>query len=209
MDTIFTIHIKTALCFSLNYITGEGINSFRMPVEGGYTRIITRTFGRVHLLNAIANWNNSFWNDRIYLNASLQGTFNRSYGHFQEYNVDVSNFSYNASLDWQVQLSQRYGWKLDGNIKYRSKKVLAQEHSDDWYTVSLGLTKQFKNGISAYINGNNLINKDHSRSFWKQKHTISIHGVKLTSDLYLLEFLFHLDARRSQGQVNTQIAVLL
>lgn len=45
------------------------------------------------------------------------------------------------------------------------EKVLAQEHSDDWYTVSLGLTKQFKNGISAYINGNNLINKDHSRSF--------------------------------------------
>lgn len=42
---------------------------------------------------------------------------------------------------------------------------MAQEHSDDWYTVSLGLTKQFKNGISAYINGNNLINKDHSRSF--------------------------------------------
>lgn len=157
--------LKRHYVFSLNYITGEGINSFRMPVEGGYTRIITRTFGRVHLLNAIANWNNSFWNDRIYLNASLQGTFNRSYGHFQEYNVDVSNFSYNASLDWQVQLSQRYGWKLDGNIKYRSKKVLAQEHSDDWYTVSLGLTKQFKNGISAYINGNNLINKDHSRSF--------------------------------------------
>ena len=146
-------------------MTGKGINTFSTPVEGGLTRISARSFGRIHIIQGVFNWNDSFWDNRLYLNASLDGMFNRSYGHFDEYKIDVSDFSYSASLDLGLLLSKRYKWSMEFSGKYQSEMELAQEASDDSYHLNLGVRKNFKNGISLRVNGDYLIHNEGRMKF--------------------------------------------
>lgn len=146
-------------------MTGKGINTFSTPVEGGLTRISARSFGRIHIIQGVFNWNNSFWDNCLYLNVSLDGVFNRSYGHFDEYKIDVSDFSYSASLDLGLLLSKRYKWSMEFSGKYQSEMELAQEASDDSYHLNLGVRKNFKNGISLRVNGDYLIHNEGRMKF--------------------------------------------
>lgn len=160
-----TYILKRHYTFTINHMTGKGINTFSTPVEGGLTRISARSFGRIHIIQGVFNWNNSFWDNRLYLNASLEGMFNRSYGHFDEYKIDVSDFSYSASLDLGLLLSKRYKWSMEFSGKYQSEMELAQEASDDSYHLNLGVRKNFKNGISLRVNGDYLIHNEGRMKF--------------------------------------------
>lgn len=160
-----TYILKRHYTFTINHMTGKGINTFSTPVEGGLTRISARSFGRIHIIQGVFNWNNSFWDNRLYLNASLDGMFNRSYGHFDEYKIDVSDFSYSASLDLGLLLSKRYKWSMEFSGKYQSEMELAQEASDDSYHLNLGVRKNFKNGISLRVNGDYLIHNEGRMKF--------------------------------------------
>ena len=151
--------------FSINYMSGKGLNEFSTPAENGLTRISARTFGKIHILQGVFNWNNSFWDNRLYLNASLDGMFNRSYGHFDEYEIDVSDFSFSASLDLGLLLSKRHKWSVEFSGKYQSEMELAQEASDDSYHLNLGVRKNFKNGISLRVNGDYLIHNEGRMKF--------------------------------------------
>ena len=157
--------LKQHYVFTFNYISGKGVNEFSTPAGNGLTRISARTFGKTHIIQGVLNWNDSFWDNRLYLNASLDGMFNRSYGHFDEYKIDVSDFSYSASLDLGLLLSKRYKWSMEFSGKYQSEMELAQEASDDSYHLNLGVKKNFKNGISLRVNGDYLIHNEGRMKF--------------------------------------------
>lgn len=157
--------LKQHYVFTFNYISGKGVNEFSTPAGNGLTRISARTFGKTHIIQGVLNWNDSFWDNRLYLNASLDGMFNRSYGHFDEYKIDVSDFSYSASLDLGLLLSKRYKWSMEFSGKYQSEMELAQEASDDSYHLNLGVRKNFKNGISLRVNGDYLIHNEGRMKF--------------------------------------------
>lgn len=157
--------LKQHYVFTFNYISGKGVNEFSTPAENGLTRISARTFGKTHILQGVFNWNNSFWDNRLYLNASLDGMFNRSYGHFDEYKIDVSDFSFSASLDLGLLLSKRHKWSVEFSGKYQSEMELAQEASDDSYHLNIGVRKNFKNGISLRVNGDYLIHNEGRMKF--------------------------------------------
>lgn len=157
--------LKQHYVFTFNYISGKGVNEFSTPAGNGLTRISARTFGKTHIIQGVLNWNDSFWDNCLYLNVSLDGMFNRSYGHFDEYKIDVSDFSYSASLDLGVLLSKRYKWSMEFSGKYQSEMELAQEASDDSYHLNLGVRKNFKNGISLRVNGDYLIHNEGRMKF--------------------------------------------
>lgn len=154
---------KQHYTLNLTYMNGSIGDRFSTPVEGGYTQIGYKRFGKSHLLVAVLNWNDSFWDNRLYLNASVDGVFNRSYGHYDDTKVDISNFSYHASLDWGIELSKRYSWNLQGNFKYNSKVTLPQESVKANYFGGIGLRKTFKNGISLNIDGDFLLYNNSER----------------------------------------------
>lgn len=157
--------LKQHYVFTFNYISGKGVNEFSTPAGNGLTRISARTFGKTHIIQGVLNWNDSFWDNCLYLNVSLDGMFNRSYGHFDEYKIDVSDFSYSASLDLGLLLSKRYKWSMEFSGKYQSEMELAQEASDDSYHLNLGVRKNFKNGISLRVNGDYLIHNEGRMKF--------------------------------------------
>ena len=157
--------LKQHYVFTFNYISGKGVNEFSTPAGNGLTRISARTFGKTHIIQGVLNWNDSFWDNRLYLNASLDGMFNRSYGHFDEYKIDVSDFSYSASLDLGLLLSKQYKWSMEFSGKYQSEMELAQEASDNSYHLNLGVRKNFKNGISLRVNGDYLIHNEGRMKF--------------------------------------------
>ena len=157
--------LKQHYVFTFNYISGKGVNELSTPAGNGLTRISARTFGKTHIIQGVLNWNDSFWDNCLYLNVSLDGMFNRSYGHFDEYKIDVSDFSYSASLDLGLLLSKRYKWSMEFSGKYQSEMELAQEASDDSYHLNLGVRKNFKNGISLRVNGDYLIHNEGRMKF--------------------------------------------
>lgn len=178
--------LKQHYVFTFNYISGKGVNEFSTPSGNGLTRISARTFGKTHIIQGILNWNDSFWDNRLYLNASLDGMFNRSYGHFDEYKIDVSDFSYSASLDLGLLLSKRYKWSMEFSGKYQSEMELAQEASDDSYHLNLGVRKNFKNGISLRVNGDYLIHNEGRMKFlntdnYNFKQNVNYHFRKLSA----------------------------
>lgn len=160
----FRYILKRHYIFMLRYMSSGIRGEFRTPVENGFTKITTRTCGKAHTLMGILSWNDSFWENRLFLNASLMGRFNRAYGHLNEYKIDISDFSYNATLDCGFLLSRRYDWKLEGNATYKSKNKSATLDSGDSYSVSLAVRKNFKNGMALKIGANHLLYNEHDTS---------------------------------------------
>ena len=184
----FRYILKQHYIFMIRYMSSNIRGEFHTPVENGYTKISTRTCGDNHTLKGILSWTDSFWNNQLYLNASLTGEFFRANGHLEEYKIDVSDFSYNATLDWGLLLSKRYGWNLDGTINYKSKSKGATLNQDEFYSVSLALRKMFKNGMTFKLGARHLLHNEHNRSSYLTENyaryqDYDFHYRKLTIDL--------------------------
>lgn len=162
----FRYVMKQHYIFILSYLSSPVSGEFHTPAGNGYTKISTKSFGNSHILQGMFNWNDSFWNNRLFLNTSLTGQFYRSYGHLDEYKIDVSDFSYTATINWGVLLSKRYDWHLDGSVLYRSKNQSASLCSEADYWISFSLRKNFKNDISVKLGLRNLFYKKHSMSYF-------------------------------------------
>lgn len=157
--------MKQHYIFMFNYMyMGDCSNVFMIPVEGGLTRIGRFNYGNAHFADFTFSWNDSFFEGRLYVNASATGTYSRYKGEVLENKIDVSNFSYNCSLNAGVLISKRYNWNLTANYMYRSPMLLAQE--DVSHTSSFGAEakKVFSNGIALKFGGRNLFYATDKRS---------------------------------------------
>lgn len=180
--------LKQHYIFNVGYTSSKASAELFTPEVGGYTRISTQTFGRIHLLTGSFNWNDSFWDSRLYLNTSFLGRFNRSYGELKEYKIDVSNFSYDISVNWNLLLSKQYNWNWDGMVMYYSKRTgVSSIASDGFFYLNLGLRKSFRNGISvklAYRGSLYNTMKDIMQTEnYNLYRTYENHGRKLTLDI--------------------------
>jgi len=149
--------LKRHYIFSFSYAySKDGINHFNIPTEEGMTKQTVANFGKVHILNGVFNWNDSFFDGYLYFNLSLDGQYYRSYGNLEDTKIDVSNLSYGGSVDMGVLLSKRYDWNLTGTYRYKSGTKMAQENANKFSNLSVELKKGFSNGISLKAGVNSL-----------------------------------------------------
>ncbi|GFH97981.1 outer membrane beta-barrel protein [uncultured Phocaeicola sp.] len=184
----FTYILKQHYIFMMRYMSSGIRGEFHTPAENGYTKISTRTCGNSHTLTGILSWNDSFLKNRLYLNASLTGQFYRAYGHLDEYKIDISDISCNAALDWGIVLSEKFGWKIDGTISYKSKSKGATLNKTEFYSVNLALRKRFENGITLKLGVRHLLHNEHDKSSYftedyARYQDYDFHFRKLTIDV--------------------------
>ncbi|MDR0430511.1 MAG: outer membrane beta-barrel family protein [Tannerellaceae bacterium] len=119
-----------------------------MPVDDYYTKLINANYGNSHSVSFAFIWNNSFFNNRVMLNTSVEGTYMESKGKVESIIVDVAGFYYNMALASNILLSQRYNWMLNTTVAYRSKTKLAHEIGNDMFIWGMGVRKVFSGNIS-------------------------------------------------------------
>ena len=152
--------LKGDYIFLLNYAYAEKVtNNFLIPVDGQYTKYINANYGSAHMLNGAFVWNKSFWKNRVPVNASLSGNYQKSKGAVESIVVDVKSFFWNASVNTGVRLSDRYDWNLTSEFSYSSKAILAQENTSDRFNFSIGVKKNFKNKMSLNFGVKNFLYK--------------------------------------------------
>lgn len=178
---------KQHYILSLNYMSNKAMSEFRIPVEGGFTRIMPQIYGHSHILYLIGNWNDSFFNNKLYFNASLGGIYNRSYGSLEEYKIDVSHISYMGTLDIGYLLSERHNWNIDGAFNYTGATKMADYNGSSYYCLNLSTRKSFKNGISLKVGSNFLIHKKQQRDFESETYRY-----KENSDYHFRKFYVEL-----------------
>ena len=152
--------LKGHYTFSLNYLyIDKCTNNFLIPVDGQYTKYINANYGTAEMVNGVFVWNKSFWKNRVPVNASLSGTYQKSKGAVESIVVDAKGFFYNVSVNTGVRLSDRYDWNLTSEFSYYSKLILAQENVSDQFNFSIGIKKNFANKMSLNFGVKNLLYK--------------------------------------------------
>ena len=132
-------------------------NNFLIPVDGQYTKYVNANYGTLQNVNMTFNWNQSFWKNRVSVNTNFSGTYQTSSGVVETIIVDTKSFYWNASINGNIRISDRYKWNLTGNFNYNSKMKLAQENNSDIYRLSIGVNKIFAKNISLNLGVQNLI----------------------------------------------------
>lgn len=154
----------------MGYVTGKGITGFYTPAEEGYTKWTTEAYGRSSSGFFMLNWNDSFFNDRFTLNAMVYGMYSWAHGGFDDYTIDLSDFSWFGSLDMNVALSKRYNWNTDVKFRYHSRSEQAEYESNASYDLSLGVRKVFKNDISINFGCDFLLYRNSERTFFTENY---------------------------------------
>jgi hypothetical protein len=151
--------------FNLSYMyIADCTNNFLIPVDDQYTKYINANYGSNRSFGLSFVWNESFWGNRISINSSLSGEYRKNKGAVESILVDASGFNYVFSFVGNILLSQRYNWNLRSNLSYISPMELAHESVKASYRFSLGLAKNFTNGIALNLGVDNLFFNNMKRS---------------------------------------------
>lgn len=151
-------NLKGHYTFVFNYIFAKNCtNNFYVPVDDTYTKYVNANYGDSHVLSYTFNWNDSYFNNRLTLNANLYAAYCNQTGRVETLRVYNKSWSGNVGVSASVLLSSAYRWNLDGNYYYTTKMKLAQEDVDPFHTMSFSLRKTWKNGISLHISATNLV----------------------------------------------------
>jgi hypothetical protein len=144
----YIIKQRYIINFSYGFVQ-DCTNNFLVPAEG-YTKLINANYGDHTSMDLAFIWNESFWKNRISLNAAAQGTYSKDKGKVESIIIDVSNLSYSLSLAANVSLSQQYHWNMSTSFAYRSKSEFAHEKNSDFYVWEIGFRKNFpQNNITV------------------------------------------------------------
>lgn len=157
--------LKSHYIFSAMYITSEIMSDFRRSMEGGYTQIATETFGRQHTGIWGLSWNNSFFKNSLFINATCQGVWERAYGTFETLHIDVNDFSYQMFFNatWAVPFINQMNIGTVG--RYVTAKEQAGYKSNDNYGLSIWGQKGFGSGISLRFGVDNLLSSKSERIY--------------------------------------------
>ncbi|GHT10920.1 TonB-dependent receptor [Bacteroidia bacterium] len=126
-------------------------NSFTLPAENEYTKIKTLNYGDANQLAFMLTWNDSFWQNRIYVNVSAQSAYMEYKGNVESLPIDIKGFYYNFSLAGGVQVSKKYNWNITTNYTFASKSKLAQENINASNRLNIEAKKVFSNNASLII----------------------------------------------------------
>jgi hypothetical protein len=160
----FNYSLKSKYTFGLSYMyITDCTNNFLIPVGEEYTKYINANYGTNQSVRLSFIWNESFWDNRVYVNSSITGAYMKQKGAVESIIVDVSGLSYNFSIAGGVQLSKRYDWNLTSNFSYQSEMKLAHEIAGDNYRLSIGIRKNFPNDISLNLGVRHLLFKNTKR----------------------------------------------
>lgn len=151
-------NLKGHYTFVFDYIFAKNCtNNFYVPVDDTYTKYVNANYGDSHVLSYTFNWNDSYFNNRLTLNANLYAAYCNQTGRVETLRVYNKSWSGNVGVSASVLLSSAYRWNLDGSYYYTTKMKLAQEDVDPFHNASLSLRKTWKNGISLHISATNLV----------------------------------------------------
>lgn len=161
--------LKRKYIFNLNYMySGNATNNFLVPVDNVYTKYINANYGKLHSVWLTFVWNDSFFDDRLYFNSSLTGSFLRNKGGVEDIVVNVASLSCDLRLSLGWQISKKYNWNITSQYTYRSRMKLAHEDADAYNKLDVSVKKVFSNNMSLNFGVNGLIrtSADH-----RQKNT--------------------------------------
>ena len=150
--------LKSRYIFNVSYLyIKDCTNNFLVPVDEQYTKYINANYGSLYALGISFVWNQSFWDNRFFVNSSLQGDYRKSKGSVESIVVDVSSFSSSFSFAGNILLSKRYRWNLTSLFSYSTSDKLAHENSAETYFLSIGLKKNFHSNITLDLGVQNLL----------------------------------------------------
>jgi len=153
--------LKRHYIFSLsNTYIKDCTNNFLIPVDDQYTKYMKINYGNLKSWGLSFSYNNTLFEKRVHVNASLSGKYRQNRGNAESIIVDVTGWDYSVYGNLNIQLSKRYNWNFQTDISYWSKTHLAQENASDYYRLSLQLRKSFGNEISANMGVRNLLYKN-------------------------------------------------
>lgn len=157
--------LRNHYIFTAMYITSEIMTGFRRPMEGGYTQIITETFGRQHTGILGFSWNDSFFKNSLSVNATCQGIWERAYGTLETLHVNVNGFSYQMffNASWTVSSINQMNIGMLG--RYLTSKEQAGFKQNDSYGLSFWGQKGFDKGISLRFGVDNLISSKSEKTY--------------------------------------------
>lgn len=149
INTSFRYILKGHYIFNMWYSTHKIMDGFQRPVEGGYTQSSTECFGRHHYLSLTLGWNDSFFNNRLSINASCDGGYMRAYGNFNDNKINVTNLNLRPSvvLNWNVSSAQKFNIGYSGSYSTPYAEPGYKQNIGS-YRMSLWARKGFQNGIS-------------------------------------------------------------
>jgi len=117
-------------------------------------------YGTCKSWNLSFAYNNTLFDKRLHVNASLTGKYRRYKGNAESIIIDETSWDYSVYGNLNFLLSKRYNWNFQTDFSYWSKTHLAQENSTDYYRLSAQLRKNFNNGISMSMGVRNLLYKN-------------------------------------------------
>jgi hypothetical protein len=146
---VLNYNLKGHYIFNLEHMyIKDCANNFLIPVDDQYTKYINANYGDTQMFSFVFIWNDSFWENRVYANASIRSMYLKYKGEVESIVVNNEGTSYVFSLSGGVQISKRYDWNLTGNFVYESEVKLAHENAGDRYRFSVGMRKKISQGIS-------------------------------------------------------------
>ena len=141
----------------LNYTyTSQSVRDFYIPVDDKFTKILRTNYGNTHTISLYSEWNNSYWDERLFVKLSANVDYIRDKGKVETILVDNSFFSYSFSLNSNWTISKKRNLNLDLNSSYRSREKYASEDFNNFYYLSFGFRKVFHNDISLSFGMNGL-----------------------------------------------------
>lgn len=153
----FRYVLKNHYTFMVMYMTSKIMTGFQRPVEGGYTQTTTECFGQQHSVLLSFNWNNSFFDNRLMVNASANGVYGRTFGSFDDYHISETNRFFYGSLNLNWTVSRKRNLNASCAFFYKSPDRQPEYRGDQSYRLNVRIQKSFRNDISLNIGSDVLL----------------------------------------------------
>ena len=141
--------LNNRFLFGFNYTYIDNCtNNFYVPVNDRYNKLIKANYGDAHLLGLNFIWDQSFVDNRLYINVTASGNYNKYQGRFESIIIDTDGFSANLALNSSFVVSPKYNWSINLESSYFSPVKLAQEDISGRFSLRLSAKKTFPKDIA-------------------------------------------------------------
>lgn len=123
-------------------------NNFYVPVNDRYNKLIKANYGDAHLLGLNFIWDQSFVDNRLYMNVTASGNYNSYRGSFESIVIDTDGFSATLALNSSFVVSPKYNWSVNLGTSYSSPSTMAQEDASGRFRLGLSAKKTFPKNIA-------------------------------------------------------------
>lgn len=161
---LYTLNNRYILGLNYRYIS-QCRNNFMVPVDDKYTKSINTNYGNLHLLGLNMNWNDSFFDDYLYIKMAVSGNYRKERGGVESITINNSTFSYRLSANVNCVISKKHKWNGSLSCSYTSQSNLTGYKKNGGTNMSVELKKIFPKDISLNFGISGLLRTRSKSSF--------------------------------------------